>query len=144
MLQMLQKMCTTPWLLLPDALVSSTSPLRLAQDRKADGPACVQAFQVLPVCAADNSSLLQAVEKPAHCVAGMALGERASLTVMGLVMLGTLGSVLLVSAWKKEQKALLMGEAEAQMQQQQQQQQQQPRRRSNDPEDRLQELLGRR
>ena len=36
----------------------------------------------------------------------MALGEKASLTVMGLVMLGTMGCVLMTSSWKHEQKML--------------------------------------
>ena len=44
----------------------------------------------------------------------MALGERASLTVMGLVMLGTMGCVLMTSSWKHEQKMLADPELAAQ------------------------------
>ena len=59
----------------------------------------------------------------------MALGERASLTVMGLVMLGTMGCVLMTSSWKHEQKMLSSPELNVQ-----------PRKSSGSFDDRMSDL----
>ena len=65
----------------------------------------------------------------------MALGERASLTVMLMLIAGTAGTLVLTSSWKREMRALLaLDEA----------QQAQRRPVARIPEDRLQELYGKR